>query len=495
MGLGRIASGCGPSPPMRTGSSKSHLLATPPNLDVRRGTTGGGRAGRRSESGHSHPYNPPRPDVASGHRSRSRIFGGARQRDGRPCEAARRPPFSPAPGHRGSAAGPPPRRRRTPRRPRPACHRAATTGPPWRRGQSGRVERAQGLATAHPDRPPRREQRMSGQADHVGLDGRADPERRAAAIVEGPPSAAIRTRNAARPSPWHLAALRPGRPRRPGRDRRAARRAGWPTSSVCCATAWRISPAEGREAPRDPAVGVDRDELGVRAGPEEQLVLPGPDPAVGEQGRQAPRVSHSSPRITSDIEPAVGPLGRRACGLPARPGSAGRPPRASRRRPRRGPAPPAPPAPGRAARRPARPRRTACRRRRPRAGRRRPPHRGRTSSTTSRTARTRPARLAGPAAPRCRRRERGSSRTVSRTPTARRAVATSRVPCSSRARVLVVPPSRAMVHPEPREGRRSVAPESESKLVMVAVFPCLRAGAERSCPFVRSWSVVRCRVR
>ena len=27
---------------------------------------------------------------------------------------------------------------------------------------------------------------MAGQADHVGLDGRADPEGRAAAIVEGP---------------------------------------------------------------------------------------------------------------------------------------------------------------------------------------------------------------------------------------------------------------------------------------------------------------------
>ncbi len=152
---------------------------------------------------------------------------------------------------------------------------------------------------------------MAGQAVEVGGDDRADPERCAGpGVSRVPVIAAIRTRNAARPSPYRSAARAPAA---------AASR-----SSSSGNASGRLAATQGvlrhrlehlarerRVAPRDPALGVDLDELGVRARPEEDRASPRRDPAVGEQGGSRRRGSRTPRRASRRIEPAVGALGRR----------------------------------------------------------------------------------------------------------------------------------------------------------------------------------------
>ncbi len=117
-------------------------------------------------------------------------------------------------------------------------------------------------------------------------------------------------------------------------------------------------------APRDPSAGVDLDELGVRARPEEGHGSTRFDAALGDGVRRRHRTSRTprpASRRRGTSRPGPRPPGS---ARPARRGSAGRRPRATSRRPRLGPGHPAPPAPRRAARPPARPPRRACRRRR-----------------------------------------------------------------------------------------------------------------------------------
>ena len=170
--------------------------------------------------------------------------------------------------------------------------------------QAGQATGRRDCATVPGPRPrpagDRRQDRMASQVPDVVGDHRTHPERRPLLGTHRSRSAAIRTRNAARSSPWSWTARAPASAARVERSR-ASLPARLAAISVWRAIGLEQLAGQAGLAPCDPALPVDLDQL-RSANPARRTTRPS-WPARAEPLRvssaRAPRVSHSSPRMTS----------------------------------------------------------------------------------------------------------------------------------------------------------------------------------------------------